>query len=159
MQSRGYFILPIPSTPFVFSLIFQNPTLFRHTSILTNYFLLVTLKAKYQNDPNKVKKCHMFQVIEIFQARGISKYFLTGLKEHTVFMGGRTDDVDKAILEVRTALVEFTQNQKPEVEADRDIDLGQYCQKPRETGSSLQRLERHVGGGNRTARGGLSSSQ
>ena len=69
---------------FVFSLIFQNPTLFRHTSILTNYLLLVTLKAKYQNDPNKVKKCHMFQVIEIFQARGISKYFLTGLKEHTV---------------------------------------------------------------------------
>ena len=47
-------------------------------------FLLVTLKAKYQNDPHKVKKCHMFQVIEIFQAQGISKYFLTGLKEHTV---------------------------------------------------------------------------
>ena len=44
----------------------------------------VTLKAKYQNDPNKVKKCNMFQVIEIVQARGISKYFLTGLKEHTV---------------------------------------------------------------------------
>ena len=43
-----------------------------------------TLKAKYQNDPNKVKECHMFQVIEIFQARGICKYFLTGLKEHTV---------------------------------------------------------------------------
>ena len=69
---------------FVFSLIFQIPTLFPHTSNLTNYFLLVTLKAKYQNDPNKVKKCHMFQVIEIFQAREISKYFLTGLKEHTV---------------------------------------------------------------------------
>ena len=44
--------------------------------------LLVTLKAKYQNDPNNVKKCHMFQVIEIFQARGISRYLLTGLKEH-----------------------------------------------------------------------------
>ena len=26
----------------------------------------------------------MFQVIEICQARGISKYFLTGIKEHTV---------------------------------------------------------------------------
>ena len=69
---------------FVFSLIFQNPTLCPHTSILTNYSLLVALKAKYQNDPNKVKKCHMFQVIEMFQARGISKYFCTGLKEHTV---------------------------------------------------------------------------
>ena len=45
-----------------------------------------TLRAKYQNDPNNVKKCHMFQVIEIVQARGISKYFLTGLKEHTVVM-------------------------------------------------------------------------
>ena len=50
---------------------------------MINVFL-VTLKAKYQNDPNNVKKCHMFQVIEIVQARGISKYFLTGLKEHTV---------------------------------------------------------------------------
>ena len=28
----------------------------------------------------------MFLVIEIFQARGISKYFLTGLKEHTVLV-------------------------------------------------------------------------
>ena len=28
----------------------------------------------------------MFQVIEIFQPRGISKYFLTGLKEHTVLV-------------------------------------------------------------------------
>ena len=46
--------------------------------------MLVTLKAKYQNDPNKVKKCQMFQVIEIFQAREISKFFLTGLKERTV---------------------------------------------------------------------------
>ena len=27
----------------------------------------------------------MFQVIEMVQARGISKYFLTELKEHTVF--------------------------------------------------------------------------
>ena len=41
-------------------------------------------KSQISNDPNNVKKCHMFQVIEIVQARGISKYFLTGLKEHTV---------------------------------------------------------------------------
>ena len=38
-------------------------------------FLLVTLKAKYPNDPNNVKKYQMFQVTEIFQGRGISKYF------------------------------------------------------------------------------------
>ena len=44
------------------------------------------LKAKYKIDLNKVIKCHMFQVIEILQARGISKYFLTGLKEHTVYI-------------------------------------------------------------------------
>ena len=69
---------------FVFSLIFKNRTFFPHTSILTKNVFLVTLKAKYQNDPNNVKKCHMFQVIEICQARGISTYFLTGLKEHTV---------------------------------------------------------------------------
>ena len=36
------------------------------------------------NDPNKVKKCHMFQVIEIFQAREISKYFLPPIKKHTL---------------------------------------------------------------------------
>ena len=47
-------------------------------------FFVGTLKDKYQNDPNKLKKCHMFQVIEIVQAQGISKYFLTELKEHTV---------------------------------------------------------------------------
>ena len=47
--------------------------------------VLVILKAKYQNDPNKVKKSHMFQVTGIILARGINKYFLTGLKEHTVF--------------------------------------------------------------------------
>ena len=69
---------------FVFSHIFKNRTFIPNTSILTNFFFLVTLKAKYQNDPNNVKKCHIFQVIEIVQARGISKYFLTGLKEHTV---------------------------------------------------------------------------
>ena len=34
--------------------------------------------------PKNVKICHMFEVIEIVQAGGISKYFLTGLKEHTV---------------------------------------------------------------------------
>ena len=48
-----------------------------------NVFLL-TLKAKYQNDQNKLKKRHMFQVVEIFQAQGISKYFLTSTKKHTV---------------------------------------------------------------------------
>ena len=69
---------------FVFSLIFKSQTFFPHTSILTKNDFLVTLRAKYKNDPNNMKKCHMFQVIEISQARGISKYFLTGLKEHTV---------------------------------------------------------------------------
>ena len=70
---------------FVFSLIFKNRTFFPHSSILTKNVFLVTLKAKYQNDPNKVKKCHMFQVKGITLATGINKYFLTGLKEHTVF--------------------------------------------------------------------------
>ena len=46
---------------------------------------MAILKAKYQNDPNKVKECHMFQVIEIFQAKGISKYFLTPTKKHIVY--------------------------------------------------------------------------
>ena len=41
-----------------------------------------TLKAKYQNDLNKVKKCHMFQVIKIFQTRGMSRYFLMPSKIH-----------------------------------------------------------------------------
>ena len=69
---------------FVCLLIFKNRTFYTHTSIMKKNVSLVTLKAKYQNDQNNVKKCHMFQVKEIFQARGISKYFLTGLKEHTV---------------------------------------------------------------------------
>ena len=73
-----------PDFPFLFSLIFKNLTFFPHSSILTKKVLLVTLKAKYQNDPNKVKKCHMVQVIEIFQAQEISKYFLTAIKKHTV---------------------------------------------------------------------------
>ena len=71
---------------FVFSLIFKNRTFIPHATILTKNVFLVNLKAKYQNDPNNVKKCHMFQVREIVQARGISKYFSTGLKEHTVLL-------------------------------------------------------------------------
>ena len=50
---------------------------------MKNVFL-VNLKAKYQNDPNTVKRCQMFHVTEIFLEREIYKYFLTGLKEHTV---------------------------------------------------------------------------
>ena len=34
------------------------------------YVFLVTSKAKYQNDPNKVKKCHMFQVKGVTLAQG-----------------------------------------------------------------------------------------
>ena len=71
---------------FVFSLIFKNRTFFPHSSILTKNVFLVTLKAKYQNDPNKVKKCHMFQVTEIFLPHGIIKYFLTPTKKHTVYL-------------------------------------------------------------------------
>ena len=70
---------------FVFSLMFKNRTFIPNTSILTKNVFLVTLKAKYQNDPINAKKCHMFQVIEIVLAQGIDKYFLTRLKEHTVF--------------------------------------------------------------------------
>ena len=57
---------------------------FPHASIFMKYFFLVNLKAKYQNDPNKVKKFHKFYVTGIFQDRGIYKNFLTGLKERTV---------------------------------------------------------------------------
>ena len=42
------------------------------STILTKKVFLVTLKAKYQNDPNKVKNAICF------------KYFLARLKEHTV---------------------------------------------------------------------------
>ena len=69
---------------FAFSLIFKNRTFFPNTLILIKNAFLVTLKAKYKNDPNKVKKCHMFQVKEIFQARGTSKYVLTPTKNHNV---------------------------------------------------------------------------
>ena len=52
---------------FVFALIFKNLTFLPYTSILTKNLFLVTLKAKYKNYPNKVKKFHMFQVMKIFQ--------------------------------------------------------------------------------------------
>ena len=35
--------------------VFENWTLFPITSIVTKDICLVTLKVKYQNDPNKVK--------------------------------------------------------------------------------------------------------
>ena len=60
---------------FEFSLIFQNRTFIPHSSILTKNDFLVTVKAKYQNDPNNVKKCRMFQVIKIVQAQGIINTF------------------------------------------------------------------------------------
>ena len=69
----------------VFFLIFENRTFVPHTSILTKNIILVTLKVKYQNDPNEMKKCHMFQVIKIFQTRAMSKYFLTTSNKHTVY--------------------------------------------------------------------------
>ena len=64
--------------------------IFSHTSILRKNVFWVTLKTKYQNDPNKVKKFHTFQVIKIFQAWGISKYFLTPTKNHTVQLENAT---------------------------------------------------------------------
>ena len=81
---------------FVFSLIFKNRTFFPNISILTKNVFLDTLKAKYQNDPNKVKKCHMFQVIEVFQARGICNYLLTATKKHTVCGYRAIRSIDKA---------------------------------------------------------------
>ena len=68
---------------FVFSLIYD---IFPYTSILMKISFLVTLKAKYQNNQNKEGICHMFQVIEIYLAQGISKYLLTPTKKHTVFV-------------------------------------------------------------------------
>ena len=64
----------------LFSPIFKNQIFFPHTSILMILFCFVTLQAIYLNDPNKVKKCNMLQIIEIFLARGKSKYLLTPTK-------------------------------------------------------------------------------
>ena len=47
-----------------------------HNSMLTKNIFLFTLKAKYQNDPNNVKKCH------ILQTQGTSKYLLTSSNKH-----------------------------------------------------------------------------
>ena len=66
----------------VFSLICENRTFFTYLNFDEKY-LLVYFKSQITNNRNKVKKYHMFQVIKIFKARGISKYFLTGLTEHT----------------------------------------------------------------------------
>ena len=44
---------------------------FTHSSGLNDFY-----------DLNKVKKCPMFQVIKIFQTRGIRKYLLTSSNKH-----------------------------------------------------------------------------
>ena len=60
---------------FVFSLQFENQTLFYTYLYFDKKCFLVSLNAKYPIDPKKVKKCHMFQVTGIILAHEINKYF------------------------------------------------------------------------------------
>ena len=53
----------------------------------TPQFRLKTCFGYFKSKISKWKKCHIFQVIEIFQAWGISKYFLTPTKKHNVLWG------------------------------------------------------------------------
>eukprot|EP00090_Calanus_glacialis_P031458 TRINITY_DN5194_c0_g1_i1.p1 TRINITY_DN5194_c0_g1~~TRINITY_DN5194_c0_g1_i1.p1 ORF type:complete len:668 (-),score=266.49 TRINITY_DN5194_c0_g1_i1:374-2377(-) len=72
--------------------------------------------------------------------------------------GRSIDDVDKAILEAKTALMELTQDLSERSQRWRQIEMLTGVSIVNNPGIlALQRLVRHVGGGNRAVRGGLSS--
>merc|ERR1719232_1662175 len=72
--------------------------------------------------------------------------------------GRSIDDVDKAILEAKTALMELTQDLGERSQRWRQIEMLTGVTIVNNPGlPTLQRLVRHVGGGNRSVRTGLSS--
>jgi hypothetical protein len=73
--------------------------------------------------------------------------------------GRSIDDVDKSILEAKTALLELTQDLTERSQRWRQIEILTGVTIVNNPGlNSLQRLVRHVGGGSRSVRGGTSLS-
>jgi len=127
------------------------PTVLQH-------WLQLTYETESQVINNKRKSAE-FQMEQAKDACEKLKRKRSSLVGAFVSTHGRSiEDVDKAILEAKTALLELTQDLSERSQRWRQIEMLTGVNIVNNPGmGALQRLVRHVGGGNRAVRAGLSS--
>jgi len=127
------------------------PTVLQHWLQLT-----YELESLGYNNKRKSAELQMEQAKDACEKLKRKRSSLVGAFVST--HGRSIDDVDKAILEAKTALMELTQDLGERSQRWRQIEMLTGVTIVNNPGlPTLQRLVRHVGGGNRAVRTGLSS--
>jgi len=127
------------------------PTVLQHWLQLT-----YELESLVYNNKRKSAESQMEQAKDACEKLKRKRSSLVGAFVST--HGRSIDDVDKAILEAKTALMELTQDLGERSQRWRQIEMLTGVTIVNNPGlPTLQRLVRHVGGGNRAVRTGLSS--
>jgi len=127
------------------------PTVLQHWLQLT-----YELESMVYNGKRKSAEYQMEQAKDACEKLKRKRSSLVGAFVST--HGRSIDDVDKAILEAKTALIELTQDLSERSQRWRQIEMLTGVSIVNNPGvQALHRLVRHVGGGNRAVRGGLSS--
>merc|ERR1712179_29185 len=127
------------------------PTVLQHWLQLT-----YELESLVYNTKRKSAESQMEQAKDACEKLKRKRSSLVGAFVST--HGRSIDDVDKAILEAKTALMELTQDLGERSQRWRQIEMLTGVTIVNNPGlPTLQRLVRHVGGGNRAVRTGLSS--
>jgi len=127
------------------------PTVLQHWLQLT-----YELESQVYNNKRKSAEYQMEQAKDACEKLKRKRSSLVGAFVST--HGRSIDDVDKSILEAKTALLELTQDLSERSQRWRQIEMLTGVNIVNNPGMlALQRLVRHVGGGNRAVRGGLTS--
>lgn len=127
------------------------PTVLQHWLQLT-----YELESQVYNNKRKSAEHQMEQAKDACEKLKRKRSSLVGAFVST--HGRSIDDVDKSILEAKTALLELTQDLSERSQRWRQIEMLTGVNIVNNPGMlALQRLVRHVGGGNRSVRTGLTS--
>lgn len=127
------------------------PTVLQHWLQLT-----YELESQVYNSKRKSAELQMEQAKDACEKLKRKRSSLVGAFVST--HGRSIDDVDKSILQAKTAMMELTQDLSERSQRWRQIEMLTGVAIVNNPGIvALQRLVRHVGGGNRAVRAGLSS--